>query len=188
VKFSIFLITGNENKYREIKILLSKFKIEIEKLDLDIPEIQSNEIEEIISDFIKKAYEEVRKPVIAEDSGLFIRKLNGFPGPYTSYVYKTLGNEGVIKLMRDIEDRYAEFKCALAYKDDKYEKVFIGISKGKISNEIRGKGWGFDPIFIPEEASLTFGEMNVEEKNNYSHRGRAINLFIEWFRKTYMID
>jgi non-canonical purine NTP pyrophosphatase, rdgB/HAM1 family len=186
MKYSLTLITGNENKFREIKNFLSNYNIELEKIDLDINEIQSENLEEIILDFIQKAYKMLKKPVIAEDSGLFIRSLKGFPGPYSSYVYKTLGNEGILKLMEGIDDRYAEFKCALAYKDEENEKVFLGISAGYISEKIKGKGWGFDPIFIPKGSNITFGEMNIEEKNKYSHRGKSLSLFVNWFSENYL--
>lgn len=186
MKFNLTLLTGNENKFREIKNFLSKYSVDLDFVDLDIYEIQSENIEEIILNFINEAYKILKKPIIAEDSGLFIRSLKGFPGPYSSYVFKTIGNEGILKLMDGIQDRYAEFKCALAYKDDLNERIFIGISEGYISKSIRGKGWGFDPIFIPKESSLTFGEMSIEEKNKYSHRGKALVLFANWFKENYL--
>jgi len=125
MKYSLTLITGNENKFREIKNFLSNYNIELEKIDLDINEIQSENLEEIILDFIQKAYKMLKKPVIAEDSGLFIRSLKGFPGPYSSYVYKTLGNEGILKLMEGIYDRYADLNVLLLIKMKKMKKFSL---------------------------------------------------------------
>jgi len=177
----VTLITGNKNKEREIKEILKKYGIEIESIDLDIHEIQSEDLESIVLDYIRKAWEILKKKIIVEDSGLFIEELKGFPGPFSSYVFKTIGNEGILKIMKDIKNRKAKFLCVLGYKDEKNEKVFFGEVKGKISESIRGLGWGFDPIFIPENSEKTFGEMNIQEKNEFSHRGIAVRKFAEWF-------
>ena len=84
--------------------------------------------------------------------------------------------------MEDKKDRYAEFKSVVVYKERrKRAKIFIGICRGEISYEERGtKGFGFDPIFIPYGADKTFGEMDVEEKNKYSHRGKSIDMLIRY--------
>lgn len=178
---SVILITGNKNKEKEIRTLLSKFKIDLEVMDLDLPEIQSDSIEEIAMDYARKAYEIIKKPLICEDTGLFIDILKGFPGPYSSFVFKTIGNEGILKLMKDEEKRKARFVSVIAYKDSKNEMTFVGEAIGSITNEKRGLGWGFDPIFMPDGSTKTFGEMDVEEKNEFSHRGKAAAKFAEWY-------
>jgi len=179
----ITLITGNLNKYREIRLILNEYGIEVEMKDLDLYEIQSESLEEIAKVYAKEAFEYLKEPIIVEDSGLFINALKGFPGPYSSYVNKTIGNEGIIKLMKDEKNREATFKAVIVFKNDKFEEVFIGEVKGSISNEIKGKGWGFDPIFIPDGLNKTFGEMDIMEKNKYSHRSLAIRKFAEWYSK-----
>lgn len=177
----ITLITGNLNKAKEIREILSKYGIELIVQDLEIAEIQSDDLKEIVLNYIREAYKIIKDKIIVEDSGLFVNALKGFPGPYSSYVYKTIGNEGILKLMKDIEDRNAEFISVIGYKDEENEKIFEGKTKGKISYSIKGKGWGFDPIFIPEESSKTYGEMSIEEKNQVSHRGKAVRKFLEWY-------
>lgn len=181
----IKLITGNKNKAREIEEILKEYGIKIEIKKIKIEEIQSENLEEIILNSIRKSFEIEKERMISEDSGLFIKALKGFPGPYSSYVYKTIGNKGILKLMEKIKEREAKFLCFLAYKDKKIEKIFIGEAKGKISYEIKGKGWGFDPIFIPENYNKTFGEMELKEKNKCSHRGIAVRKFAEWFIKEF---
>jgi XTP/dITP diphosphohydrolase len=177
----ITLISGNENKIREISLILKKYDIELEAFDLDIYEIQADNLEEIALYCARQAFQILKKPLIIEDSGLFIEALKGFPGPYTSYAYKTIGNEGIIKLMKDEKNRKATFKTVIAYKDQIIEKIFIGEVEGKISENIKGLGWGFDPIFIPQNHFKTYGEMSVEEKNEISHRSKAVSKFAEWY-------
>jgi XTP/dITP diphosphohydrolase len=177
----ITLISGNENKIREISLILKKYDIELEAFDLDIYEIQADNLEEIALYCARQAFQILKKPLIIEDSGLFIEALKGFPGPYTSYAYKTIGNEGIIKLMKDEKNRKATFKTVIAYKDQIIEKIFTGEVEGKISENIKGLGWGFDPIFIPQNHFKTYGEMSVEEKNEISHRSKAVSKFAEWY-------
>ncbi len=122
---------------------------------------------------------------MVEDSGLYIRALNGFPGPYSSYVYKTIGYFGILKLMEDVTDRGAHFKSVVAFYDGNIYKIFIGTVYGEIINDARGYyGFGFDPIFKPEGSTRkTFAEMSLKEKCMYSHRAKSITKFCIWFNK-----
>lgn len=177
----IALITSNKNKEREIASFLGRFGIEVGAMDLDITEIQSESLEEIALDYARKSFAMINKPLICEDAGLFIEVLNGFPGPYSSYVHKTIGNEGILKLLEGVDNRRAKFLAVLAYKDSEKEKIFLGEVQGVIAREKRGTGWGFDPIFIPYGSEKTFGEMSIEEKNAFSHRGKALMSFVKWY-------
>jgi XTP/dITP diphosphohydrolase len=125
-----------------------------------------------------------------EDAGLFIDALSGFPGPYAAYVYKTIHNSGILKLMENTADRHAKFQSVIAYCDQETicEPVcFDGEVKGEITTAERkeqGKsGFGFDPIFQPVGSPKTFVEMTIAQKNGYSHRAVAIRKFAEWYRK-----
>ncbi len=177
----IIFVTGNKNKIREAEAILKPFNITIDGIDVNIDEVQADDVEYIAKRAAEDSYKILKKPLIVEDSGLYIDALNGFPGPYSSYVYKTLGVDGILKLMAGIEKRNAVFKAVVAYTDGSITKTFLGLSNGRISLEARGRGWGFDPIFIPEGVTKTFGEMNVEEKNIFSHRGKALINFAKWF-------
>ncbi|MCS7138837.1 MAG: non-canonical purine NTP pyrophosphatase, partial [Crenarchaeota archaeon] len=111
--------------------------------------------------------------------------LNGFPGVYSSYVYKKIGCEGILKLLSGVTDRSAYFMTALAYGEPNKR---IEIFKGRIDGEITlgkrgGSGFGYDPIFIPLGSNLTFAEMSVEDKNRFSHRAKALREFASWFLK-----
>lgn len=179
----IAIVTTNTGKMREFEELLGDY-IELEQVKLECPEIQSESLEEISCHSAIFACKVINMPVIVEDSGLFIHALKGFPGPYSSYVQKTIGNEGILKLMEGLKNRKAYFKSVIGFCMPDEEPVsFEGIVKGNISREIRGEeGFGYDPIFIPEGYSKTFGE-DKELKNRISHRKRAIENFVAWLEK-----
>ncbi|MCS7144376.1 MAG: XTP/dITP diphosphatase [Archaeoglobaceae archaeon] len=171
-------ITSNEGKFREAKALAEKFSIQIEWIRMEYEEPQGFELEEIAKKSAEILAKRIKEPFFIEDSGLFIEALKGFPGPYSSYVFKTIGNRGILKLMSGIENRKAYFKAVIAYFDGSEINTFEGLVEGEIATEIRGdKGFGFDPIFL--YGDRTFAEMG-EEKNLVSHRRKALEKF---FRK-----
>ncbi|WP_218260306.1 XTP/dITP diphosphatase [Saccharolobus shibatae] len=177
----IGVVTSNENKFMELKELAKDFNIELEQLKGEKIEIQSDNLEEISKTAAYLAYLTFRRPLIVDDSGLFIETLQNFPGPYTNFVKNTIGLKGILKLLEDVKDRSAYFMTVLTFTDGKIIKTFNGIVKGVISEEIRGNsGFGFDPIFIPEGEKRTFAEMSLEEKNKYSHRARAFAKFADF--------
>jgi len=182
----IFFATSNKNKYLEAKAILENFNIKVRWLKGKYPEIQAERLEEIAAFTAKWVAEKTNKMVFVEDAGLFIKILNGFPGPYSSYVYRTIGNVGILKLLEGETKREAFFTSVVAYCKPSSEPVtFTGKVHGIISYEIRGnKGWGFDPIFIPKEGKgKTYAEMGPENKNKISHRRKALEKFGSWFSK-----
>ena len=185
MKIELYFITGNKGKFLEAYNILRKYGIDLRQLNVKKMEIQSEDLKEIAIEAIKQVYNRIRRPVVVEDAGLFIKALNGFPGPYSSYVFKTIGINGILKLMENIEDRRAEFKSVVAFMHPSIGiKVFEGVVRGVISNTPRGnKGFGFDPIFIPDGSEKTFAEMSVEEKNMYSHRAKAFRALGEWIKE-----
>lgn len=180
----IFFATNNINKIQEAQGILSNFGIVIEKIDVKKVEIQSDVLEEIVLYALKKVNKRII-PIIIEDSGLFIEKLNGFPGPYSSYVYRKIGCDGILKLLEGEKEREAKFVSIVGFKKDKLIKIFKGEIVGRIAYRKMGRhGFGFDPIFIPENIEKTFAEMNLEEKNLWSHRGRAFKALGEWLQSS----
>ena len=176
----ICLATSNEHKLREVRAVGGEFGVVVEQCPVPKIEIQSESIEEIVLKSAMLAYFYLNKPVLVEDAGLYINALGGFPGPYSSYVYKTIGINGVLKLLREIPDRRACFKSAVALVLGDVLLTATGEVCGYIANEPRGtKGFGFDPIFIPNGETRTFGEMELEEKNKYSHRATAVRRVLQ---------
>lgn len=174
-KLKLYFITSNKHKYMEVLRIAEKYGICLEMMPGMKFEIQSDSLEEISIYSAIENYKVLRKPLMVEDAGLFIKALNGFPGPYSSYVYKTIGINGILKLMEGVEDRRAYFMSVVTIIAEPIFIVEKGLVNGLISNEPRGSfGFGFDPIFIPEGSTKTFAEMTVEEKNKYSHRAKAV--------------
>jgi XTP/dITP diphosphohydrolase len=179
----IYFATSNKNKFNEASRVLEKYGYELVLFSFEKKELQSTELVEIALHSALIAYTYVNAPVVVEDSGLFIKALNGFPGPFSSYVYKTIGVRGVLKLMEGVTDRSAYFEAAVAIVMPPFERVFKGSVYGRIADSPRGAGgFGFDPIFIPENEDKTFAEMSVEEKNKYSHRARAFEKLGIWLK------
>lgn len=179
---ALYLLTGNRHKVEEIREVAKRYGVEILPVDGYKLEIQSDSLEEIAVTGAYIAHIMLKKPVLVEDAGLFIEALRGFPGPYSNYVYKTIGIHGILKLMEGIEERRACFKSAAAIVDGRVFLVATGEVCGFITREPRGSGgFGFDPIFTPgDQASWrTFAEMNVVEKNRYSHRARAVEIVLQ---------
>jgi XTP/dITP diphosphohydrolase len=179
----IYFATSNKNKFNEASRILEKYGYELVLFSFEKKELQSTDLGEIALQSALIAYTYVNAPVVVEDSGLFIKALNGFPGPFSSYVYKTIGVRGVLKLMEGVTDRSAYFEAAVAIVMPPFERVFKGSVYGRIADSPRGTGgFGFDPIFIPENEDRTFAEMSVEEKNRYSHRARAFEKLGIWLK------
>jgi XTP/dITP diphosphohydrolase len=186
----IFFATGNINKFNEVRNILSKSNISVGMLKLKGDEIQSDSLKEIAQKSVIYAYKRCQLPILVEDAGLFIDLLSGFPGPYAAYIYKTIHNNGILKLMDGSKERHAKFQSVIAYCDHETicEPIFF---EGEVNGEItlterkeQGKsGFGFDPIFQPNGNEKTFAEMTIDEKSSYSHRAMAIRKFAEWYRK-----
>jgi XTP/dITP diphosphohydrolase len=176
----IVFVTGNKGKLREARDILGAKEIEVLQNSDGYPELQEDELEPIAAYGARWVADKLGMPVMVDDSGLFIKALNGFPGPYSAFVEEHLGNKRILKLMEDEVDRAAIFKSVIGYcEPGKKPMVFAGTVEGKIAFEERGTGgFGYDPIF--EYKGMTFGELGDEEKNKVSHRRRALDKFCEW--------
>ena len=184
---SIIFVSSNENKYYEIKSLLSNFNTNVEFIKRNLVELQANSLEVIALNKSHHAYLETSKPVIVEDDGLFIEELKGFPGQYSAFVFKTIGNSGIIRLMHNTNFRCASFRSVFAFNDGKNSLTFSGQRRGTIAREVTKGGWGYDPIFIPENSEMTYGILESKGmKESLSHRTIALRKFGEWFNHDYV--
>ena len=170
------VITSNPGKVAEFQKAFADMGIEMEHLRLPYDEVQTSELEEVV----EKGMAEIRakgvRDFIIDDSGMFVNALKGFPGVYSAYGQKTIGNAGILKLMEGVEDRSAVFKCCIGCDIDGRTIIVTGTCDGYITREARGsEGFGYDPIFSPD-GKRTFAEIGIEEKNTVSHRGNAIKL------------
>lgn len=188
-KKKIYFVTGNSHKFNEIKSLFLKEDLNYKLLQkqLDTIEIQADNLKEVALFKLNSIKGKIDGSYFIEDAGLFIDvPLNGFPGVWSKYVYKTIGNRGILKLIDNFDTTVAHFEAIIAFYDQesKLNLNFQGIIKGKIAKEIRGKeGFGFDPIFIPEDIpDKTFAELSTIEKNTISHRSKAFNLLVQFLK------
>jgi XTP/dITP diphosphohydrolase len=183
-KRSVYFATGNRGKYLEAVRIASAHGVVLKHLRLQKQEIQSEQITEIASFAARQAAESTRRSVVVEDAGLFVKGLSGFPGPYSSYVFDTIGLRGILRLTQALSLRQAFFQASVAYCEPRRRPIsFKGIVRGTLSRRPKGShGFGYDPIFIPAEGDgRTFAEMSTNEKNLYSHRARAFTKFCRWF-------
>lgn len=156
----ITYVTGNWAKIASAKQALEPIGYEIDNIKMETPEIQADDVTEVAKYSAKWAAEKLNVPVIKNDTGLFLKNYNGFPGAYMKYIDETLGVEGILKLMDGVKNREAYLKEAIAYCKPGCEPVvFEGITNGKIALESAGEyGWGvIDHIFIPEGENKTLG-------------------------------
>jgi XTP/dITP diphosphohydrolase len=180
---TIFFATTSEGKLNEARKLLG---IDVQGSGLEIDEIQSLDPETVA---IKKAasyFQELEKPILVEDVSLTFEALEKLPGTYINDFYKVLGNQGLVNLLERENNRKARAQTTLVFVDQNGKShIFTGIVGGEIAGEPRGtNGFGWDPIFIPEGETRTFGEMTEMEKAKYSMRAMAMAKFKEWLEQT----
>ena len=176
---NLYFVSSNKNKFNEAEKILSCFDIKLRFFKHELQEIQSDSLKEIAKFKAINAYKKLKKPIIIEDDGLFINSLNGFPGPYSSYVFKTIGNDGILQLLK--KERHAKFISIITFCNKQIIKIFEASLTGTISSRIKGNGWGYDPIFIPKNNSKSFAEL--QNKNNLSHRFKALKKFSKWYNQ-----
>ncbi len=175
----LHFITHNAHKFEEATEIAKSHKILLKWIDIEYEEIQADDLDNIALASCKKLIqmkpELKNKHFFIEDAGLFIQSLDGFPGPYSAYIFQTLGNEGILNLMQSKDNRAAHFKSVIAFFANGKIKLFVGKTEGIITTEKRGdRGFGFDPIFLLADEALTFAEMSLTTKNLYSHRQKSL--------------
>ncbi|HLC95718.1 MAG TPA: RdgB/HAM1 family non-canonical purine NTP pyrophosphatase [Candidatus Nanoarchaeia archaeon] len=173
----ICLITSNKGKVKEFKQILEP-KIKVEHIEMSYPEMRSDDPREIAELAAKQLADIIGKPIVVEDSGLFITALNEFPGTCSAYIHKRIGLRGILDLMKGARNRAAYYKSAVGFcMPGKEPLSFLGIEKGKIAAAVRGKnGFGHDPIFIPQNSGKTYGEMDFPEEKKKFRRMAVLKL------------
>jgi len=183
--YRLYFATSNKDKAAEFSAILRP--VNVVAIDLQLEEIQNPDLKVISRHKAMQAAEELGEPAVVDDSGLFIKSLNGFPGPYSAYAEETIGLQGILDLLANKLNRTAKFVSVISYAEpDGEARIFRGEAEGTITTTIRGEnGFGFDPIF--EYNGRTFAEMDRQEKNMVSHRFLALQAFRGWYmvKKVY---
>lgn len=191
----IVLATRNKHKIQEIKTILGDLPFEILTLN-DFPDVpvlredgatfQDNSLQKA-----QAVYQHTELPALADDSGLEVFFLNGRPGVLSARyagdgASDEQNNEKLLGQMRGVAPRrrHAQFRAVLTLLDEKGVDVTEGICPGRLAESGRGtNGFGYDPIFIPSGFSRTYAELTAEEKNQISHRARALAAMREVLRR-----
>ena len=166
----LYFITGNENKFKEIKEMIP----EIEKLELDLLEIQELDSKKVIEEKLNEAKKVHSGEFICEDTSVHLNCLNGFPGPLIKWMIKSIKQEGIYELVLKFEDHGAIARTLIGYYDGKETKFFEGVLEGEIVEAKGTGGFGWDPIFKPKGLDKTLGELKLDYKNKISSRILAI--------------
>jgi len=184
----VYLVSGNTHKLLEIQKIAPE-GVEIESIkSLDVSLNIDENGDTFIQNSIKKveAFRNLGVPLIADDSGLEIDAFDGFPGVHSARFMEEHSYEekmqAILEKLANVENRTARFRCAATFFDPKNSILLAaeGMVEGTIALEIRGnKGFGYDPIFIPEGYKKTFGELGEQVKNRISHRSRAFKMLFE---------
>ena len=165
------LVTGNRGKIAEARLAAGQG---LEAAELDLPEIQSLDLLEVLRAKAAEAWRRLGRPLVVEEAGLELAALNGFPGPLVKWMLAAVGPEGLSRTALALGDVRATATCGLLLKDGEREIVAEGRTEGILVLPARGRhGFGWDPIFQPEGDARTFGEMTDAEKLAVSHRGKA---------------
>ena len=176
--FDLFFVSSNRHKYAEAQAILAGSGIKLGFIKAELEEIQSGSLRAIAERKARDAFAKFARPVMVEDDGLFIDALAGFPGPFSSYAFQTIGNDGILRLLG--KDRGASFASVVSFRSGRASKSFEARIRGRISRRQCGRGWGYDPIFIPKNTSKTFAQL--VDKNNISHRSKALQKFSRWYQ------
>lgn len=177
----IHFITGNKNKFEEVKTIFP----DVEQLDIDLPEIQEIDAKEIVRSKLSEAFRHRTGEFIVEDTSLSLACLGGLPGPLIKWFLKTVGNDGLAEIAEKLGNDKAEAKTIIGYARNREEVYFFeGVVWGRIVKPKGETNFGWDPIFLPDGYEKTFAEMSREEKNEISMRRSALNKLNEFLRKT----
>lgn len=188
---TLTLVTGNPNKLEEARRLFrgpdSTSLPELESVSVDLPEIQSLDLGEVLEAKAAEAWQRLGRPLVVEETGLEVEVFGGFPGPLVKWMLAAMGAEGIARaataLCRERGDREPPrvlARCLLLYTDGGRRVIGEGVEPGTLVLPGRGgEGFGWDPVFLPEGETRTYGELPGEVKDQIGHRGKAWRDLVE---------
>ena len=188
----INFVSSNKNKLRELNEMFNEhFKdVEVKQLNIDLPELQGLP-EDIVKGKLKIALEKsknLKGPILVEDTSLCFNAYGGLPGPYIKYFLKAIKQEGLYKMACVFDDHsaYAQSIFGLQKGENEEPNLFIGKTEGEIVFPRGQKNFGllgWDPCFKPNCSNKTYAEMEEDEKNKISHRGKSTKAMIDWIKQ-----
>jgi len=189
--YTLVFATNNQHKVEEIQSLVGNdfhiIPLKEAGIDIDIPEPHDN-LKDNAAEKARTIHKLTNQNCFSEDTGLEIDFLNGAPGVKSARYAGEDRNfqanlDKVLLELNTTDHRTAQFRTVICLIWENKEYYFEGICKGSITKEMHGtKGFGYDPIFIPISAAKSFAEMNIAEKNNYSHRQKAVTQLFSFLK------
>lgn len=181
----IAFITTNKHKFLEVQDILRPYQVELEHLSMEYEENHDTSMDEIARTAAKKLANELQRPVVMEDTGLFFEAYEGFPGALPKFIFQTIGYKGILKLLEG-EKRGAYFRTVAGYCEPGMEpQLFDGVMKGEITTEVHNiniDAMPYDRIFVPAGKAVTISDMAMAEKNEFSQRAQAFYKFGEYLK------
>ncbi|MBT5915282.1 MAG: RdgB/HAM1 family non-canonical purine NTP pyrophosphatase [Opitutae bacterium] len=193
---TIYLASGNAHKLHELQAALEQAGLAVKVKGPDtiggMPEVEETgstfESNALLKAQGLREFGPSEGWFLADDSGIEIDDLDGRPGVISARYAgmecnDEANNDKVLQEMKDFpeSDRTCRFQCVLALIGDGFEETFAGACEGKLLSERQGDGgFGYDPLFLPDESELTFAEISLDEKAKISHRARALTKLIDW--------
>lgn len=175
----IYFITGNVNKLKEAQVIMPY----LVQLNIDLPEIQSLDAQEVISAKLHEAKKNHKGPFIVEDTSFHMDCIGGLPGTFAKWFLASVGNKGLYDIAHKYNMYNAYFKVVIGYcSDEGHIHFFDGEMHGNVVAPQGDSGFGLDPIFVPDGYTHTCAQMSAQEKNVISHRSIAfqnLKIFLE---------
>jgi non-canonical purine NTP pyrophosphatase (RdgB/HAM1 family) len=170
----LLFVTTNLGKLREAEAVLG---LTLDHRALDIDEIQSLDLEEVVRRKAAVAFSRLQRPVLVEDTSLELAGLGGFPGPLVRWLLSSVGPAGICRIAHAFDDASATVRCLAMATDGADEISGLGVVDGRMARSPRGaRGFGWDSAFVPDgHGGRTYGEMDEAEKNAISHRMLAFH-------------
>ncbi len=173
----IRFLSGNSRKIAEATVILAACNVEVVPVNIDIPELQTPDIKLIVRDKTLKAFGKLGHPLFVEQTGLYLERMNGFPGGLTRVFWDSLGPEKMCRIFGHDGETGVVARTRIGYCDGKKIHQFEGSISGRIAEEPRGDpSFQWDCVFVPDDYDQTFAELG-EVKNKISMRRRALDAF-----------
>jgi len=171
---NFLFVTHSQNKLAEAERFLGR---KLQHYGLDLPELQLMDVEEVAVHKVKYAHAVLQRPVLVDDTGLYIDAWNGLPGALVKWFMQRTGDRGLCEMMRGFEERTARAKTVLATFNDTLN-IYVGTLEGTIAPEPIGEGYSWETIFIPQGSDKTLAQMTLDEKDEFSMRRLAFEALI----------